>query len=564
MDGRRLDELFRQRGFSRDLAGGGVLLRAGGPAHSLYRLVSGRLATLASTDAGAGRILELHRPGALFAGAQYLTGESHPATIVSLRDSEIHVLRFDQLDPVVRSDPRSLAELARASLRRQGSDIRPIAGRGTILGLVAVCDSVVMRALAEDLASSMRRLGLRVAVLGEEAHDCGPARLSNLEDAHDFVLLAAERSQIAFTEFCGRQIDRLILVGGAGSPLPEPGFRFAALAIQRHRLVDLVLIQPTDVVRPSGSARWVSGAPTSRLFHIRQGSRADLDRLGRTFAGRSLGVAFSGGGARAYAHVGVIRALGELGVPIDAVAGTSMGAVIAAGLAMGWDQDELDARIRDAFVRSSPLADIAFPLLAMCRGQVVTRRLADHFGEAHIADLWKPFACASTNLTKGELKVHRSGVLAEALRASISLPGVLPPVVADGEVLVDGALVRNLPGDLVRELHDGPVIGVDVAGAMGLMPEELMLRPPGLRWLSSGAWLKGPPIVSVLIRSATLPTARAATGSPQAVDMLIEPALGGIQLRDWKAYDTAVEVGYRATMAKAQSVMDIVSGAVSQ
>lgn len=553
-----LDELFHSVGDRRTVRGGDTLLRRGAAMQSLHRLLSGRMATMDWAQDGGGRILALHRPGAVFGGAEFLTGHAAQASIVSLRDSEVISLPYSELHPLVSRDPGTLAELARVSLTSIGAQARTPAARASLLGLVAVCDSVVMWRFAEDLASAIRRLGMAVVVLGPESASLSPADLSTIEDRYDVVLMAAERSDADFTRFCGRQIDRLILVGRTDSALPENGFRFAALAIQRHRLADLILIQPADTILPKGSARWVEGAPTARLFQIRDGSGEDLARLARTFTGLSFGLALSGGGARAYAHVGVVRALREMGVAIDVVGGTSMGAVIAAGVAMDWSSAELEDRIRDAFVRSSPLADIAFPLLAMSGGRLVDRRLEEHFGDVHIADLWRPFVCASTNLSTGQVNAHRTGLLRTSLRASISLPGVLPPVVLDGQVLVDGALVRNLPTDLLRDLHDGPVIGVDVAGATGLAPEELRLRPPGLRWLTSGAWRKGPPIVSVLIRSATLPTVSDAVGGRDSVDIFIEPMLEGVQLRDWKAFDLAVERGYSAAMAQADAIAAVV------
>ncbi len=327
---------------------------------------------------------------------------------------------------------------------------------------------------------------------------------------------------------------------------------FAATAIQRHRLLDFILVQPSDARWPKESDRWLSAALASRLFQIRLNDAADVARLARIYAGRSVGLALSGGGARAYAHVGVARALAELGVPIDFVAGTSMGAVIAAGLAMGWGHEELDRRIREAFVTSSPLSDIAFPLLAMTRGRRVDRRLEMHFGDMRISDLWRPFTCVSTDLTSGGPHFHRQGLLRQAIRASLSLPGVLPPVVEDGHVLVDGALVRNLPTDVVREQHDGVTIAVDVAVSEGLKPDDLLLRPSGWRWLTSGAWRKGPPIVSVLIRSATLPSAAAMAGAhhPRVEDII--PDVEGVELQDWDAYEPAVAAGYRSTMAAAE------------
>jgi len=126
-------------------------------------------------------------------------------------------------------------------------------------------------------------------------------------------------------------------------------------------------------------------------------------------------------------------------------------------------------------------------------------------------------------------------------------------VVEDGHVLVDGALVGNLPVDLVREQHDGVTIGVDVAVAEGLTPDDLLLKPSGWRWFTSGAWLRGPPIVSVLMRSATISSAAML---PPPRDDLIEivPLVEGVSLQDWKAFDSAVASGYRAAMASAEQL----------
>jgi NTE family protein len=225
---------------------------------------------------------------------------------------------------------------------------------------------------------------------------------------------------------------------------------------------------------------------------------------------------------------------------------------------MGWALPELDRRIREAFVESSPLNDIAFPLLAMTRGRRVDERLEAHFGDAEISDLWRPFACVSTDLTTGGPYIHRRGLLWRALRASLSLPGVLPPVVEGGHVLVDGALVRNLPVDVVREQHDGVTIAVDVAVSEGLWPDDLLLRPSGWRWLTSGAWRKGPPIVSVLIRSATLPSVTAMAAARDSRILEIIPDVDDVGLQDWDAYGPAVEAGYRATMLAAERLAPLV------
>lgn len=548
-----LDELFDAQGEPMTLPGGAVLYAAGQEPEALFRLISGRLAVTEPISSGGSRLLRAMRPGEIVGAGPLITGAPYSLTATALRDSELSRLPKAKVD-LAAASAAIYAQLARTAL--DATEISEAASprKAAILGFVAVCDSVPMRDVIERLASCMRALSFKVAVLGREALGASAATLSTLEDANDFLLMGAERSEVDYTQFLGRQIDRLILVGGVDSPLPELPFQFAALAIRRHQLLDLVIIQSVDCPRPRGTARWLAAAPAARLFHIRGDSPEDMAHLARVFSGRSVGLAFSGGGARAYAGVGVAKAMRELRIPMDFLAGTSMGAVIAAGLAMGWDIEELDWRIRAAFVESSPLADITFPLLAMTGGRTVDERLKTHFGDVEICDLWRPFTCVSTDLTLGEMHTHRAGLLHRALRASVSLPGVLPPVIEDGHVLVDGALVRNLPVDIVKQQHEGITIGVDVVQASGLTPEDLKLHPSGWRWLLSGAWRRGPPIVSVLIRSATMPTARAMAAARDPAAIIITPGLEGIELRDWKAYAPAVEAGYRATMAQAEAL----------
>ena len=548
-----LDEAFAAEASPVELPGGTALASAGDMVKALFRLRAGRLAEVEPMAQGGGRLMTVHRPGALIGGAQLLGDGRYRTTVTALRDSELEAIPGGRAETLLREKPDFLAAVARAALERLRPNEPAERRKSSILGFVAVSDHVDMRDLAERLATAMRTMGAEVAVVGVEAHEASPSWLHALEMEHDFVLMAAERGESEFTAYCARQIDRLILVAGANTPPPGAPIAFATSAIVSQRLLDIILVQPAGTMRPHRSDPWLDVAPAARLFQIRTDEARDLARLARVYTGNSVGLALGGGGARAYAHLGVARALTELKVPIDFLAGTSMGAVIAAGLAMGWDGAEIDRRIRQAFVESSPMSDIAFPLLAMTRGRMVDHRLATHFGDAEISDLWRPFTCVSTDLTTGGMHIHHRGSLRRALRASLSLPGILPPVVEGGHVLVDGALVRNLPVDLVREQHNGVTIGVDVAVSEGLKPDDLLLKPSGWRWLTSGAWLRGPPIVSVLIRSATISSA-AALPAPRDDLVEIVPEVEGVGLQDWRAYDAAVAAGYRAAMAMADQL----------
>jgi NTE family protein len=271
---------------------------------------------------------------------------------------------------------------------------------------------------------------------------------------------------------------------------------------------------------------------------------ADCRRLARVISGKSVGLVLSGGGARAYAHVGVIRALREAGCPIDFVGGASMGAIIGAGVACGWDDAEIDRRIRKAFVESNPLSDYRLPVVALVKGHRVDARLKEHFDDLLIEELQLPYFAVSTNLTQGTFRVHTQGLLRDALRATISLPGILPPVVSDNQVLVDGAVLNNFPVDVMRDVHRGRIIGVDVAQAPEGLSADEFINPPGFfGWTAAHGFRAPPPIANLLMRAATVSI------NPNVhrglTDLLIIPELQGIELRDWRDYEPAVEAGYQ-------------------
>jgi NTE family protein len=251
----------------------------------------------------------------------------------------------------------------------------------------------------------------------------------------------------------------------------------------------------------------------------------------------------AGGGARGFAHIGVVRALREAGVPFDIVGGSSMGGIVAAGIAAGWDDHELAARMRDAFVRSNPLSDFTLPLVAVLRGKKVTNLLQSHFGDTRIEDLHRAYFCVSSNLTLGRATVHTEGLLWRALRATVAIPGLLPPGVHNGNLLVDGGRMNNFPVAVMSTYAPGSVIGGDVAGDEGFVVAEGFADQPWLKLFRQQ--LKGAPsIVSILMRSGTVGNEVQRRQARDQVDLLFDPPLHGIGLRSWGAFDRAVEAGY--------------------
>lgn len=533
------------------LPGGQTLYAAGDPSDQLYFLRAGRLGVFRRELGNEPQFLGVIRPGEPAGEMALVAGSPHSADVVALRDSEIFALPRQAFFDACDADASVMTELAKLMiLRTRQAATKGTVGEPSVFGFVPVGAAGVIRPLVERLAREIARLDYSVTCIGAEAQSAPTEWFSDVERTHDFVLYLAEASDIGWRNVVSRQVDRLFRVGRGDRKPPKPAsIPAVASPLEAQQLVDLILVHPAETKAPSGSDAWLDATNPARIFHMRRDHTPDYQRIARVLTGQSVGLVLSGGGARAYAHVGAIRALRERGVPIDFVGGVSMGAVIGAGVAMGWDDAEMDRRIREAFVDTSPLSDIALPILAMTHGWQVNLRLEHHFGETQIADLWLPFFCLSSNLTTGAYHMHRQGLLRRALRASISLPGILPPATEDNNVLVDGAVMKNFPADVMRASQLGPIVGIDVTSGRSITADDVA-RPVSIwRWVLSGKWLRGPPIVSILMRSATVSTSRDVAAAREATDVLVLPDVTKVEIRDFSAFDPAVAEGYRATMA---------------
>jgi NTE family protein len=528
------------------LTGGETLFAEGDRADTLYLLRSGRLGVFRrdADEARPPQFVGVIRPGEPAGEMAMLAGTEHTADLVALRDSEVLALPRDAFFEAARTEPDLMVELSRLMIQR-ARDRRSGGGEPSVFGFISARPRPI-RAFVERIAAAIEADGFTCQVIDHSALSSASEWFSRVEDAHDFVLYVAEMDEPAWAALCARQVDRVFVVGAGlmappNRPLPHAG------VLDAQRRTDLILLRDPRMAQPANTAVWLDAVDPGRWFQAVEGDQADAERMGRVITGSSVGVVMSGGGARAYSHIGALKALREAGVPIDFVGGASMGAVIAAGPALNWSQEELEARIRKAFVQSDPLSDLAFPMLAMTRAKKVDRLLQEAYGEVDLADLHRPFFAVSTNLTSGKLEVHRRGLMRRAMRASISIPGILPPVVMNGQVLVDGAVLKNLPAEVMRQMNSGPVIGIDMSETRGVDPAMIEHPPSIWRLIATGAWRRGPPIVSILMRSATLTTDADLESSRAATDLLIQPTPDGVDIRDWKGFEPGVEAGYRAT-----------------
>src|SRR5262249_15060140 len=276
---------------------------------------------------------------------------------------------------------------------------------------------------------------------------------------------------------------------------------------------------------------------------------------------RGVSLVLSGGGARSFAHIGVLRALEEARIPIAQIGGTSGGALIAAQVALGWDAEKIRQTMRRYFVeRGSPL-DYGLPFVSLADGKHLRRMLEEMFGELRIEDLPRRFFCVSCNLNRAELVVHETGLLRKAVGASNSVPGLLPPVAAEGELLVDGCLLNNLPVDVMKRYAPDWVWAVDVSdkAEVTVCPRYSASLPSWKIWWSRlnpfAAPIKAPTALDVLLNAIMIASRRQAELNRQLADVYLSPPVEASAAFDFKPFDEIVEVGYhyaRQSIAAAQ------------
>ncbi len=316
------------------MPGGEELFHESDPADAVYVLLAGSLGAFRGEGAEMRLVGRIH-PGETVGEMALLSGHPRSATVRTLRDSELVRFSLRAFEALAQAHPQATLAIARTAVARleralEGDRAAP-APRA--IALLAVHAGIDVEAQARELAAALSRYG-PVALLRGAEHAQAPIELMHeLEQRHHSVIYVAEGASAEWRERCRRQADCLLLLADARHS-PQPSLNLPE--VEAHQQAGLWLIQPGHIL-PGAARRWRQALGLSLHLHVR--GREDIARLARRLARRSVGLVLSGGGARGFAHIGVIRALREQGLSIDAIGGTSIGAVMGAAVALEWDQD---------------------------------------------------------------------------------------------------------------------------------------------------------------------------------------------------------------------------------
>lgn len=548
-----------------DLPSGEFLYRRGEPGDSLCLVVNGRVSVSLQDDSGQDRIVGYLGRHEIVGELSVMTGEPRSATVRAVRDSAlIRVLRAD-FEEVMFSRPQAMFKVTRHILERMRRP-RTMRAREAVastrtLAVVAAHDGpdigAFSAALAEalnDNAAALRLDPARVdGALGEgaaqavfDSQDRNQAVyswLNELEAKYRYLIYQGDVGASAWTRRCLRQADRVLVLVDARTRAASS----AVLdAIREERVlapVEFVLLHGEQRVECTEPLAWRALA-LSQFHHHHVGalSAGLLRPLVRRVTGRALGLVLGGGGARGFAHVGLLRAMNERGLPIDLIGGSSMGALVAAFYASGQRFDEILSSLHELFVENNYLNDYSLTRVSLIRARKFNRRLQEIFNGMRIEELALPYFCVSTNLSRSRGMLHDSGLLHEWVGASMSVPGIAPPIVFKGDLLVDGALVNSVPTDVMATWGRGPVLASDVSSDEELRVEEVRDEPYQLTRVPGEEHRFN--LFNILFQTATMTSEEVTAARIKSADLYLRMPVRDIGMLDWKEFEKVVFRGY--------------------
>ena len=567
-----------------EVPGGSTLMTQGEPGESMYLTVSGRLRAYVRSDDGHSgtqrRVADMGR-GQVIGEISLFTDAPRAATVVAVRDSVLVRLTKDVFKTLLASSAQVSIALTRQIIQRLQSGTaahtaaqeRPVA-----MGLLPVNSGVDLQAFGQRLARHLGTVG-RVRVVDSttvdaELHEPGIAQregadatanrriamlLDEIEARNDFVLLLADPEPTPWTRRVSRHCDELLLLADAQAeptihPIEENCLLRRAPLAEAAEI--LVLLHPEGTQCPHGTQQWLDRRPVADHVHVRPALDRDMARLARIQSRTAVGLVLAGGGARGFAHLGIYRALQEEGVEIDCVGGTSIGSVMAAYVASDQPLTTVMDNAREAF-RTNPTGDWSLlPLMSLIKGRRLRHILHDAVGQlvgfpAQVEDLWKNYYCVATNYSRASEQVVRRGSLVKSLLASISIPGALPPVVHEGDLLCDGGTFNNFPVDVMRSSMRGvgTVIGVDLNFRkprrieLDDIPSSWALLRDKLRPRAQRRY-KLPSLASYLMQVTILYSMSRQRQSQQLTDLYFNPPMDRVGMLQWNRFEQIVQQGY--------------------
>jgi len=550
------------------ISSGEKLVNEGQPSHSMYFIVSGRFSISVSeqptpiAQIGAGQTI---------GEIGFLSGDARTATATAIRDSVVLRLARKDYDTLCTKIPQLLQDVSRSLAKKLTEATAQYKSNQIALpATIALCPAGASKITPTWIAKFTEALGHHntCIVLTEDQNTNPPATdeaslvqwLNEQESLHDFVIYLISDENDAWTSLALRQSDLVLLIAETD--------QHALSSLQcnpAENLCSTLSVPPPCWIIFSHRTRadihscgkWFNGREIKQLHHVfteeEDIKRNGFQTLSRFLCGKATGLVASGGGAYTAAHIGCFRAFEEAGFKFDIVGGASGGAAMLAAMVGGLNHNALIQRTEQMMVKSGALKKFTIPIYSLIDHTHLDQCLRDNYGNHQIEDNPQRYFAVSTSLSTGEEVLHDRGPFWKAVRASSSIPGLLPPVVAEnGELLVDGGILDSVPVKRMKSIKRGPNIVLcfqpnhqSRAGIeYGKLPGRTALLLNFLRVRSFKSKIDMPGIGSVLTQSMLLNNNSLEDADES--DLVLNMTLpSDLKLNDWHRHREITEIGYQ-------------------
>lgn len=552
-----------------------VLFRQGDLSDALYLVVSGRLVAVLKTEHNEERFLGEAEAGETLGELGALSHEPRTMTIRALENSILLKLPAKIFVELCNEHPAMILAMMNVIANRSRNVSQLLSAGGPDnkhIAIIPANKNISLKLFSEQLAAQIKGLPGVSLLRDDDAEFLKESstmielqdRIDRIEKATEIILYLLEKPDTDLAKICFKKVDILYVVASDDS---KPHIDKIALEKIHNNhssyknKAELILLHAPDCVLPQHTSKWLKLAHFGLHHHVRIDREQDYQRLLRFMHGQAIGLVLGGGGVRGWAHVGAIKALSKMGIPIDIIGGTSGGAILAGYYALHETCDDPRGELKklsDITRNTVSFKNVTWPAISIFNSKAYTLKQKKMFAGARIENLWIPFFCMVSNLSRNIPVVRRNGYLWKTIRSSTAVPGIFPPVVIKGELHVDGGILNNLPVDEMRKIigRRGTIIAVELTH--NNVDDNRYDFPPILPfWQTLLAKLglfhkdyKFPPFVDTFLKALLAGSSAKQEANSMAADLLITPDLAKYSmLTITKAQESElIGIGFEATV----------------
>lgn len=562
-----------------EMGGGETLFEQNDVGDSLYFVISGRLQALATDGTNQRRVLGEIIRGETVGEMAIFTGEPRSATIITIRDSVLVKLSKQAFERIISDYPVVSMNVTRLiiSRLRNSQALHKSLKKPINICLLPLHLGFPLDDFAGELHQLLMAKGTTYLASSEVVNQVHQRDrfaqankmqskdylqlsqwLDEQESKHEYLLYVADTTISEWTRRCIRQADEIILLADATKTpyLTDMESWVQTDSKGMGARYTLILMHPPQSPSPQNTEKWLQLRPHVKAhYHLKVGEHRDMARLARILSGTAIGFVVAGGGAKGFAHIGIMRALEEFKIPIDFVGGTSVGAMVAAAISFGKPSNIVQQNMRIGAIFNPTKDYTILPFISLIRGNRIRKMIQNTIQafvqqpDTHLEDTWLPLFVISSNYTQAREEVHRQGSMVKYVQASTAIPGVFPPVIDGNDLLVDGGTFNNFPADVMSKTGVGKVIGVDLTVDKSYplqvndIPSPFQLLQDRLRPKKKRKY-RLPSMISILLNSMLLYSAARRNETKRYTDLYFNPDVKRFGMMNWAAFDAIVEKGY--------------------